>query len=74
MIDIGLVVKTGEAANCNNYITWSDGDIWRRNMNECAQSWWHQCDEYGWESYDGETESCVDTVMVSAHDTMIIRQ
>ena len=61
MIDNGLVVKTGEAANCNNYITWSDGDIWRRNMNECAQSWWHQCDEYGWYSDYGETESCVDT-------------
>ena len=36
---VGQVVKNGETANCNNYITWSDGDIWRRNMNECAQSW-----------------------------------
>jgi len=56
---VGQVVKTGEAANCNNYITWSDGDIWRRNMNECAQSWWHQCNEHG--MWGDEYESCVDT-------------
>ena len=56
---LGQVVKNGEAANCNNYITWSDGDTWRRNMNECAQSWWNQCDEAG--MWGDELESCVDT-------------
>ena len=56
---VGQIVKNGEAANCNNYITWSDGDIWRRNMNECAQSWWHQCNEHG--MWGDEYESCVDT-------------
>ena len=56
---VGQVVKNGEAESCNNYITWTDGDIWRRNMNECAQSWWHQCNEHG--MWGDEYESCVDT-------------
>ena len=55
---VGQVVKNGETANCNNYITWSDGDVWRRNMNECAQSWWNRCNTW---NDDDEYEWCLDT-------------